>query len=69
MKTITKVIASPRGIFRSDKKLIAGLQIIATNRESKKGTTIGDAVLIPASEITMAEKYRAIRAEADIFVI
>ena len=48
---------------------MAGLQIIATNSESKKGTTIGAAVFMPAREITIAAKYNAVRAEAGIFDI
>jgi len=69
MKIIISAIARPRGIFLSAKKLIAGLQIIATNRESKKGTTIGAATFIPARQITIAEKYSAQRANVDTFDI
>jgi len=53
---MTKVIAIPLGNFLDSRKLIAGLQIIATNRDNKKGTTIGAATFIPAKEITTAEK-------------
>lgn len=65
MKRITIVIAIVRGNFLCSKKLMAGLQIIATNNESKKGTTMAAATLIPAKQITIAEKYKTLRAKVD----
>ena len=35
--------------------------MMATNRDNKKGTTIGAASFIPANEMTKAEKYNAVR--------
>ena len=56
IKISIKVIASPNGIFRLVIKRIAGEQMIAINRESKKGITISPASFTPARIITSEAK-------------
>jgi hypothetical protein len=51
---ITMIIDTAFGILKSLALLINGLQIIAIKTESKKGTNIFVAVLIPAKMIKIA---------------
>ena len=68
IKISIKVIASPNGIFCLVIKRRAGEQIIAINKESKKGITISPASFMPARIITSEAKAIKNRVKGNVCI-